>query len=53
MLRYSNSLKNGGGNLLKTVTTNILADGTRLFHCGALKERKNKLFHCQCEGVIG
>lgn len=53
MLRCSNSLKNGGGNLLKTVTTNILADGTRLFHCGDLKERKNKLFHYQCEGVIG
>ena len=32
----------GGGNLLKTVTANILADGTRLFHCGDLKERKNK-----------
>ena len=54
MLRCSNSLKNGGGgNLLKIVTTNILADGNRLFHCGDLKERKNKLFHCQCEGVIG
>ena len=38
MLKLNNSLKNGGGgNFLKLVITEILADGNRLFHCGEIK----------------
>ena len=39
MLKINHSLKNGGGNLLKKVVAYILADGTRLFHCGEIKLR--------------
>ena len=52
MLKLNNSLKNVGGNLLKLVIAEVLADGNRLCHCGNLKEMKNKnLFPSHCEWV--
>ena len=41
MTKLNYSLKNGGGNLLKALILDILAGGSRLFHCGDLKLRKN------------
>ena len=41
MTKLNYSLKNGGGNLLKVLITVILVGGSRLFHCGDLKLRKN------------
>ena len=45
MTKLNYSLKNGGGNLLKVLITDILVGGNRLFHCGDLKIKNNtKLF---------
>ena len=52
-MKFNYSLKNGGGNLLKEVVADILADGTRLFHCGEIKLRNSNLFHCQGEEGFG
>ena len=36
MTKLNYSLKNGGGNLLKALILDILAGGSRLFHCGKI-----------------
>ena len=41
MEKLNYSLENGGGNLLNALITVILVGGSRLFHCGDLKLRKN------------
>ena len=49
MLKLNHRLKNrGGGNLLKRVVADVLADGNRLFHCGEIK-----LSQCHSELVSG
>lgn len=47
MVKFNYSLKNGGGNLLNALITDILVGGNRLFHCGDLKIKNNNLFHCK------
>ena len=37
MVKTNHSLKSGGGNLLNVDVVNVLADDTRLFHCGEVK----------------